>query len=433
MNFAMVSIALILGLLLPFGFPQVTPSAATALALTEINKGNLFEGIRRLKEVTRAEPSSAPAHFYLSSLYTGIGRYDTAYRFLQTAMKANPGQGAYYHQLGVLRRHEGCRPEALAAFQQALKAGMGKDEITVWRHVGEVQLDLLAPNAAVEAYTNALRLDPNDARARLGLGRIYLERNEPERAVQQLRAAHNTDPGLQGVHAKLGLAYRALGDLPSAVSVLKQGVERNPADQESRYVLGQVLLTLGRHEEGRREMDAYRNLDEQITETNSLFETAVQRAQAGELDRAEQLLRDTLRLAPRYTPAFHSLGVVLLNRGNSQRAVESLQQAQASNPLNSETYFQMGTAFFRSGKFSEALDMTERALVLDEEDSRFHALLGDVYSKMNRPADARTARQQAERLRNRPSQLSPDPYASDKMRRRDDAATLKEICGQEPV
>ena len=52
-------------------------------------------------------------------------------------------------------------------------------------------------------------------------------------------------------------------------------------------------------------MDTYRRLEEQITQTNTSFETAVQRAQAGELDRAEELLKETLRLAPRYAPALH--------------------------------------------------------------------------------------------------------------------------------
>src|SRR5688572_3868763 len=192
----MISMALTVAFLLPFApFPsaQTSPSTATAAAVAEINKGNLFEGVRLLKEITRIEPSSAPAYFYLSSLYTGIGRYDTAYRYLLTAMKANPGQGAYYHQLGVLRRHEGCRPEAMAAFQQALRLGMGKDEVTVWRHVGEVQADLLAWNEAIEAYGNALRLDPNDARSHLALGRFYLDRNEAERAILELRSALKTD------------------------------------------------------------------------------------------------------------------------------------------------------------------------------------------------------------------------------------------------
>lgn len=427
----MLSMALTLVFLIPFASQQASPSAATTAALAELNKGNLFEGVRQLKEIVRNEPASAPAYFYLSSLYTGIGRYDTAYRYLVTAMKANPGQEAYFHQLGIIRRHEGCRPEALAAFQQALKTGMGKDEVTVWRHIGEVHVDLLAWNEAIEAYAHALRLDPNDAGAHLALGRLYLDRNDPERALLELRAAHKTTPGMDGVHAKLGLAYRALGDLPAAAAILKQGIEHNPADQESRYVLGQILLTLGRGDEGRREMDAYRRLQEQMTRTNGLLESAVQQARDGKLDRAEQLLEETLRLAPRYAPALHLLGVVLLNRGSSERALEFLQQASVSNPLNAEIYFQMASAHFRAGRFSEALAMNQRALILEEEDARYYTLLGNIYSKMTRLTDARIAMERAAHLSSLPGYEPADPYASE-MRRRDDAATVKEICGHNP-
>jgi len=247
----------------------------------------------------------------------------------------------------------------------------------------------------------------------------------------ELRAALKTDPGLNGAHASLGRAYRAMGDLPSAVTILKEGVARNPSDQDSRYILGQALLTLGKDDEGRREMETYRRLQETITQTNGLLEMAVQRAQAGELDRAEQLLKETLDLAPRYAPALHLMGVVLLNRGNFQRALETLRQALASNPLNSEIYFEIASADFQSGKLSEALDMNQRALILDEEDPRYYTLLRNIYSKMNRAEDARTATEQASKRSARPGYQPPDPYASE-MRHRDDAATVKEICGHDP-
>jgi tetratricopeptide (TPR) repeat protein len=418
-------------MLLPFFLSAASAQApsSTGSALAEINKGNLFEGVRLLKEVVRLDPSSAAAHFYLSSLYTGIGRFDTAYSYLQAAMKSNPGQGAHHHQLGILRRHEGCRPEALASFQHALKAGMGKDEATVWRHIGDVQVDLLAWNEAIDAYHNALRLDRNDAASHLALGRIYLERNDPERAVHELLAAQKAQPGLEGVYAKLGLAYRAMNDLPSAVAILKLGIERNASDQESRYVLGQVLMALGRIDEGRREMDAYGKLLQQMTTINSLFESAVQRAREKDLVGAEELFRETLRLAPRYAPALHLLGVVLLNRGDPRRALEALQQASSLNPLNSEIYFQMASAQFRAGNLTQALDMSQRALILDNEDPRYYTLLRDIYSKLNRSADARTATERAAQLATRPGYRPTDPYASE-MRPRDDAATVKEICGR---
>jgi superkiller protein 3 len=415
-----------------FTFAQAPQSAATAAALAELNRGNVFEGVRRLKEIVRADPSSASAYFYLSSLYTRIGRYDTAYRYLEIAMKASPGQGAYYHQLGIIRRYEGCRPEALAAFQQALRAGIGKEEATIWRHIGEVQVDLVALDKAIEAYRNALRIEPNDAASHLALGKLYLDRNDPGGAVPELLAALKIEPSLEGVHASLGRAYRALGDLQSAVTILKQGIDRNASDQESRYVLAQVLLTLRRDDEGRREMEIFRRVQDQISQTNSTFERAVGSAQAGELDRAEDLLTETLRLAPRYAPALRVLGTIRLDRGNSpRRAVEMLQQALTLNPLHPETYFALAAAYHRDGKLTEAVDMIERALVLDEEDSRYYALLGAIYSKMNQTAKAKTAVEQAARLRSQPGYKAPAPYGFEG-RPRDDSATVRQICDGPP-
>jgi tetratricopeptide (TPR) repeat protein len=398
--------------------------------LVELNRGNIFEAIRIFKQIVRAEPSSPGASFYLSGIYTGMGRYGTAYGYLNASMKDNPGQGAYYYQLGVIRRYEGCGPEALAAFQQALKAGMGKGEAAAWRQIGDVQEDLLDWDKALDAYRNVLSFQPDDAGAHLALGRLYLNRNDPQRAVSELRAALGSASAPDGVHSSLGRAYRALGDLDSSVSILQKGVERNPADEESLYMLGQVLLALGRESEGRRVMGEYQSLQERLSRTNSLFESAIERAQSGELDRAEALLKEVLRIAPRYAPALQALGTVQLNRGNTQGALEMLKQAQASNPLNSETYFEMGTAYLRSGKFSEALDMSLRALILDEEDPRYQSLSGEIYSKMNRPVESRAAFELGRELQSRPGYRPADPYGSE-MRHRDDSETVKAICGHD--
>lgn len=139
--------------------------------------------------------------------------------------------------------------------------------------------------------------------------------------------------------------------------------------------------------------------------------------------------KETLRLAPQYAPALRVLGAVLLNRGNTQRALEMLQQASASNPLNGETYFDMATGYFRSGKLGEALEMAGRALTVEEEDARYYSLLGDIYLKMKRSTEARAAIERAARLKSRPGYQTPDPYSAE-MVRRADAATVKAICGK---
>src|SRR5215467_8564716 len=78
------------------------PSSSLSAGLVELNRGNVFEAIRIFKQIVRTEPSSPAASFYLSGLYTGMGRYGTAYGYLKTAMNDDTGLGAYYHQLGVI-------------------------------------------------------------------------------------------------------------------------------------------------------------------------------------------------------------------------------------------------------------------------------------------------------------------------------------------
>jgi tetratricopeptide (TPR) repeat protein len=118
----------------------------------------------------------------------------------------------------------------------------------------------------------------------------------------------------------------------------------------------------------------------------------------------------------------------MLNRGNTQAATGVLQQALASNPLNSEIYFDLATASFSVGKLDDALEMAGRALILEEEDERYYSLIADIYSKMKRPAEARSAIDRAGQLKSRPGYQTPGPYSAE-MRRRTDSATVKAICG----
>jgi hypothetical protein len=73
-----------------------------------------------------------------------------------------------------------------------------------------------------------------------------------------------------------------------------------------------------------------------------------------------------------------------------------------------------------------------RALILEEEDPRYQTLLGEIYSKMNRPVESRAAFDLGRELQSRPAYRPADPYASE-MRHRDDSATVKDLwarCGQ---
>src|SRR5262249_8887575 len=154
----------------------------------------------------------------------------------------------------------------------------------------------------------ALRLQPRDAQTRLAIGRFYLERGEPDHAVEHLAMALEIAPSLRAAYPILGRAYRQSGQPSSAVSVLKKAVDTDASDQESRYALGQTLLAIGRADEGREEMEKYEAIRQQIANAEAAYKAALARLEGNKFSEAEKLLRDAVRLAPTYGPALQSLG-----------------------------------------------------------------------------------------------------------------------------
>src|SRR5262249_22012681 len=96
---------------------------------------------------------------------------------------------------------------------------------------------------------------------------------------------------------------------------------------------------------------------------------------------AEKLLRDVLRRAPSYGPALHSLGSLLLDRGSPDTALEFLDRAVKSNPLNAETWYSLGSAYLKLGKMTEALDAARRAALLKEDVAQYQKLLRDIQER----------------------------------------------------
>jgi len=356
------------------------PNGAISAALADLDKGRVLESIQQLKKILQSDPTNGSACFYLSTIYTEMKEYDVAERLVRRAMEVNSKQGPLYYQLGLIRYRQKQFRSALEFYHQALEMGPGNDA-QVWRSIGDVQLDLFDRDAALQAYTEALRIQPRDARTQLALGRFYQEKGEPGPAIDHLVAAIQNDPRLRAAYPILGRAYQQSGELGSAASVLKQAVDTDPTDQESRYALGRVLIAMGRADEGREQLEKYDSVRQQVDGAEGRYQTALSRIDERKFSEGEMLLRETVELAPKYGPALHSLGRLLLNRGSPEKALPFLERAAEVTPLNADTWFDLGTAYFKTGKPAQALEAADRAVALKDDDERYQRLIRQIKDK----------------------------------------------------
>ena len=82
---------------------------------------------------------------------------------------------------------------------------------------------------AIEAYREALRLEPSSYTAHLNVGRIHLDRGDVDDAMADFRAAIAIKPDYEMGHFNLGLAHLKAGDAEGALRQHEVLRERNPA------------------------------------------------------------------------------------------------------------------------------------------------------------------------------------------------------------
>lgn len=93
--------------------------------------------------------------------------------------------------------------------------------------------------------------------------------------------------------------------------------------------------------------------------------TAVDYHKSGDLDRAESLYREVVRIDPAHADALHLLGVAAHQRQQHATAVEWIQQAIAVNRTAQSYHCNLGAALRALGRLDEAVDCFREALRLD--------------------------------------------------------------------
>ncbi|MFN2202826.1 MAG: tetratricopeptide repeat protein [Caldilineaceae bacterium] len=107
---------------------------------------------------------------------------------------------------------------------------------------------------AVEMLKSAVETNPENAMLWTNLGAAQLGRLEvagpkqQERAMEAYWQALRVDPHAPNVHYHLGLIYKERGELTRASAMFQRAVEVNPADRDARYWLKR-LTVVGLHEE----------------------------------------------------------------------------------------------------------------------------------------------------------------------------------------
>lgn len=152
-----------------------------------------------------------------------------------------------HYQSGLELVRQSRYQEAVAEFKRALQTDNDSAAGTYFA-LGSVYERLNRSEDAIEAYSNAVKVDPNFAEAYAKLGLLYDRSAQFLKAVRMHTMAIRLRPNDVELRKNLGLAYFNVGSYPEAIKAYTQALQINPEDATIHYSLGLVYLDLGDEE-----------------------------------------------------------------------------------------------------------------------------------------------------------------------------------------
>ncbi|HEX6909996.1 MAG TPA: tetratricopeptide repeat protein [Longimicrobium sp.] len=352
------------------------------------------EAGERLDDALRRHPHDRGLLFERVELHQARRELDAALSAVDAVLAEDAAQGARddAHQRHLVRKallqlERGDRDGARETVDLAEARFPGSIEVRSAR--GWLQFHQHAYGDALETFESILR-SPSGERCESALqGRIAAHRSRGQLALAR-RAAEEAStllPDSPGIHAEHGWIEMASGNYVSA---------REHFDAVCRLIPRDPLAIVNAAWSWRAGLA--RNLDRAESLCNEALRLEPRCAQAyacrgviaaerQDVIGAEADLRHSLRLKP-LSGTHADLAALLIQEERFDDAARELEQALALNPDDPAARLQQGSLYLRTGRASEALREYRRALALNPGDPEAHAALAVALMESGRGGDA---------------------------------------------
>jgi len=195
------------------------------------------------------------------------------------------------------------------------------------------------------------------------------------------------------VSAEIGRAgsLQAIGKEEAAIEALQSLARSHGTYIVVQFALGDVLRTAERFDEAEIAYGAAIDLLPEVTEDDWVlfFYRGICHEQSKDWAAAEADFRRSLDLNPSQPQVLNYLGYGLVDRGEKlDEALGMIERAVAADPDKGYIIDSLAWAYFRLGRYYDALEPMERASLLEPVDPIVTDHLGDVYWMVGRKLEA---------------------------------------------
>ena len=270
-------------------------------------------------------------------------------------------------------------------------------------YLGMVQVDQRNCSAAIPAFREALRLDPNHLATQLRLGECFLVSSQWDEAGTLYQGIVEKHPENAEAYYGLGRVRAARSDFARAIESLRKACQLFPKFSAAHFALARAYRHLGRFQEAQQELELSNQSDGGTPEINdpllaevdalnrdfkAYLKVGAQSLAAGRLQDAADAFEGALEINPQLPEAHTKLIYVYGQLGQPDKAEEHYRAAVQLDPKGTEAYFNHGVFLMSRSRADEAKEAFQKAIAIDSHYAEAHSNLGYLLESEGRSAEA---------------------------------------------
>jgi tetratricopeptide (TPR) repeat protein len=263
------------------------------IGLAYYRQNEFLKAIPAFESVVRDQPDALQPRHLLGLCYFFAERWADAADTLEPLWSQESGQLSYLYVLSIAAHRAGRKDLDAKATAQLVKTGEGSPEYHLF--MGKAHLNLEQYDMALADFQAAAEANPKLTFIHFNMGLAYLKKQDYEHArdeflkdaavepdlafnydelgdvyslMQQDRNAEKSysealrrDPRLVNSYVGLAKTYQREEKYRQALSAIDSAGKLDPRRTDIHYVRGQVLIHMGRKEEGRKELETSVRID----------------------------------------------------------------------------------------------------------------------------------------------------------------------------
>ena len=315
------------------------------------------------------------------------------------AVELKPNDASVLAQAGDFAVLAGKGKEALEFYERAVKLNQApRDEAT--KNLREKYIrSLAANNRGAEAIPllEQFARDPSQTqRQELFelLGELYEQGGQMDKAIDLYRRSLLLDAGEPRNHIRLFNMQLRAKKQADAVETMEKARQKFRDQPGVTFGLALALSAAKRHADAMRMFENVvresKGGNESLLDADFYFQWGAAAEQAGNMEKAAELLRKSISLNPEAPEAYNHLGYSWVDRGqNIEEAGQLIRKALELSPDSGAYLDSLGWYYFKAGKFEEAKkELLSAVKRMEKEDAVVFDHLAEVCEQLGEHADA---------------------------------------------